>query len=96
MEAGNNRLGAWQRDQGHNRWRRRGGTPEEEEEGGREEREERGGEWQRLGWEEEGEEDEREEQEEDWKEKWSRATGSSTQLLWEALVLIKEQEAADT
>ena len=34
MEAGNNRLGARQRDQGHNRWRRRGGSPEDEEEGG--------------------------------------------------------------
>ena len=96
MEAGNNRLGAGQRDQGHNRWRRRGGSPEDEEEGRREEQEERGGEWQRLEWKEEGEEAEREEQEENWREKWGRAADSSSQLLWATLVLIREQEAAGT
>ena len=96
MEAGNNRLGARHRDQGHNRWRRRGGSPEDEEEGRREEQEERGGEGQRLEWKEEGEEAEREEQEENWREKWGRAADSSTQLLWATLVLIREQEAAGT
>lgn len=95
MEVENNRLRAGQRDQGHYRWRRKGGSPDEEqEEGRREEQEERGGGWQRLGSEEEGEEAEREEQEEDWKEKWSRATDSSAQLLWATLVLIRVQEAA--
>lgn len=85
MEVENNRLRARQRDQGHYRWRRKGGSPDEEQEEGR-----------RVGWEEEGEEAEREGQEEDWKGKWSRATDSSAQLLWAALVLIREQEAAGT
>ena len=34
--------------------------------------------------------------EEDWKEKWSRATSCSAQLLWAELILIREQEAAGT
>lgn len=54
--------------------------------GGRNEKKEEE-EWQRLGWEEEGEEDERDRG--GLEREVSRATGSSTQLLWEALVLIK-------
>ena len=80
METGNNRLGARQRDQGHNRWRRREGSPEEKEEGRREESAVILPGIPGLGWEEEDKEAEREEQEEDWREKWGRAPDSSSHL----------------